>query len=83
MKGSNRMRRRIGVAAVAVTGMGATLVVPATPASAFTKPPQAYGGYSSGAETYANLVPGSPLAQARVACANSAVNSQGLTTIND
>lgn len=82
MEGITRMRRRIGVAAVGL-GLMAGLVVPASPAEAFVKPPQAYGGFGSGVETYAQLAPTAQLAKAQVAAARSAVNSQGLTTIND
>jgi len=63
--------------------MGAALLVPAGPASAFTKPAQAYGGYGSGVETFANLAPTAQLAKAQVAVAHSAANSQGLTNITD
>jgi len=63
--------------------MGAALVVPAGPASAFTKPPQIYGGYSSGEELFANLAPAAQLAKAQVAVAHSGANSQGLTAITD
>lgn len=83
MKGSTSMRRRIGVAAVAMTGMLAAVTVSASPASAFAPPVQRYGGYGSGAETFANLVPATGLAQATVAFANSAVDSQGLKPITD
>ena len=83
MEGITRMRRRIGVAAIALSATAAGLVVQANPASAYTKPPQTYGGYSSGVETFANLLPGAQLAKAQVAVARSAVNSTGLTPIND
>ncbi|MEO5679300.1 MAG: hypothetical protein ABIS47_06500 [Acidimicrobiales bacterium] len=79
------MRRRIGVTAAALTGMLAAAVVPAGPAGAFTAAPQAYGGYSAGAETYLNVagaLPGS-LAESTVAFSNSVVNSQGPTPVTD
>ena len=82
MKGITRMRRRIGVAAIGL-GLTAGLVVPAAPAEAFTKPPQAYGGFGSGVETFARLAPTAQLAKAQVAVARSAVNSQGLTNVTD
>jgi hypothetical protein len=83
MKGSTRMRRRVGVTALALSGMVSAMVVPSSPAEAFTKPPQAYGGYSSGVETFVNLAPGAQLAKAQVAIGRSAANSQGLTNITD
>ena len=82
MKGTSSLRRRLGVAALALVGTMSAVALPAVPAEAFTKPPQAYGGYGSGAETYADLA-NQALAEARVAFANSAVNSQGLTNITD
>ncbi len=83
MNGSTSMRRRIGIAAVAVTAMLGALTVSASPASAFTKPPQRYGGYGSGVQTSANLAPALGLANAEVATALSSSNSQGLTSITD
>lgn len=83
MKGSTKLRKRLGVAALATIGTLTAVALPAVPASAFTKPPQAYGGYGSGAEIFANLVPTAQLAKAQVAVARSAVNSQGLTSITD
>ena len=75
MRGSTSMRRRIGVIAAALTGTLAAVAVSATPASAFTPAPQAYGGYGSGAETFADIGGTTlPLAKATVAFANSAVN---------
>ena len=85
MKGRTSMRRRIGVIAAALTATLAAVAVSATPASAFTPPPQAYGGFGSGAETFADLggtLPGS-LAEATVAFANSVVNSRGLQPVTD
>ncbi len=83
MKGSTSMRRRMGVAALALIGTFSAVTVPASPAGAFTKPPQAYGGYGSGVETFANVIPTADVARAQVAVARSAVNSQGLTGITD
>lgn len=83
MIGSTTRRRRRGAAAFAMIGMVAAMLVPAAPAGAFTKPPQAYGGYSSGVETFADLVDALGLAKAQVASARSAANSQGLTAITD
>jgi len=84
MKGSTSMRRRIGVIAAALTGTLAAVAVSATPASAFTPAPQAYGGYGSGAETFADIGGTTlPLAEATVAFANSAVNSRGLQPVTD
>jgi len=77
------MRRRVGVAALALIGTASAIALPASPASAFTKPPQNYGGYSSGVETFANLAPALGLAKAQVADARSAAASQGLTPIVD
>ena len=92
MNGTRSLRRRIGATALAVFGSMSAVALPATPAEAFTKPPQsygqygalqAYGGYGSGAGAYVNLADAAGLPEARVAFANSAVNSKGLTNIQD
>lgn len=89
MMGRTSMRRRIGVIAASLTATLVTVAVSATPVSAsavLTPAPQAYGGYGSGAETFLDLPAGGlagSLAEATVAFANSAVNSQGLRTVVD
>jgi len=83
MERRTSMRRRVGVAALALIGTASAIALPANPASAFTRPPQSYGGYGSGVETFANIAPALGLAKAQVAIGRSAANSQGLTAIQD
>jgi len=80
MKGSNRMRRRLGLTALVLSGTVAAL---AGPAEAYTKPPQLYGGYGSGVETFADVAPALGLLKAQVAIGRAATNSQGLKPITD
>jgi len=83
MKGSTSLRRRIGVAALALIGTSAAIGLPALPASAFTVPPQHYGGYGSGVETFADLTPTARLLKAQIASGRSANDSQGLKAVSD